>query len=101
MGGSPQRLPERYDAADPLRQVPLPMPVLLVHGVLDETVSVRLSRNYAAAARADGGRVELVEIEGEAGRHRAFVHPGGEAWAPVLRWLARAPTESRERDAVA
>ena len=51
------------------------MPVLLVHGVLDETVSVRLSRDYAAAALAAGGEVELVEIEGEAGRHRAHIDP--------------------------
>ncbi len=41
MGGSPEQLPERYDVADPLRRVPLPMPALLVHGVGDVTVSVR------------------------------------------------------------
>ena len=40
MGGSPERLPDRYAVADPLRRVPLAMPALLVHGVLDETVSV-------------------------------------------------------------
>ena len=52
MGGSPERLPERYEVADPLRRVPLAMPVLLVHGVLDETVSVRLSRERTPARRA-------------------------------------------------
>jgi acetyl esterase/lipase len=89
MGGSPERLPERYEVADPLGRVPLAIPVLLVHGVLDETVSVRLSRTYAAAARAAGGEVELVEIDGAQGRHRVFVHPGAEAWEPVMRWLSR------------
>jgi len=89
MGGSPDRLPERYEVGDPLRRVPLAMPVLLVHGVLDETVSVRLSRAYASAARAAGADVELVEIEGEAGGHRAFVYPRGAAWAPVVGWLER------------
>jgi dipeptidyl aminopeptidase/acylaminoacyl peptidase len=63
--------------------------VLLVHGVLDETVSVRLSRDYASAALAAGGEVELVEIEGEAGRHRAHVDPRGTAWTAVRRWLDR------------
>jgi acetyl esterase/lipase len=87
MGGSPDRLPDRYDVADPLRRVPLAMPVLLVHGVLDETVSVDLSRNYARAAGAAGGEVELLEIEGEAGRHRAFVDPRGAGWAPVAARL--------------
>ncbi len=89
MGGSPKRLPDRYEAADPMHQLPPTIPVLLVHGVEDETVSVRLSRDYARAANATGGEVELVEIDGEAGRHRAFVHPRGAAWAPVLSWLGQ------------
>jgi acetyl esterase/lipase len=87
MGGSPDRLPERYEVADPMRRVPLSVPALLVHGVLDETVSVEISRSYAQAARAAGAEVELVEIDGEAGRHRAFIDPRGAAWAPVLPWL--------------
>jgi acetyl esterase/lipase len=89
MGGGPAELPERYAVADPLAGVPLDVPALLVHGVLDETVSVRLSRDYAASALAAGGEAELVEIEGEAGRHRAHVDPRGAAWAAVTRWLER------------
>jgi acetyl esterase/lipase len=99
MGGSPERMPDRYDVADPLRRVPLSVPVLLVHGVLDETVSVQLSRNYERAARAAGGEVELVEIEGEAGRHRAFVDPRGAAWAPVAARLELQVAESGGRRA--
>jgi len=87
MGGGPRELPERYAVADPIGHVPLQMPTLLVHGVLDETVSVALSRDYAAAARAVGGAVELVEIDGEAGAHRAHIDPRGEAWGAVMRWL--------------
>jgi acetyl esterase/lipase len=87
MGGSPDELPDRYAVANPLANVPLQMPALLVHGVLDATVSVRLSRAYAAAAVAAGGSVELVEIEGEAGRHRAHIDPRSAAWAAVTRWL--------------
>lgn len=102
MGGSPERLPERYAVADPLRRVPLGLPVLLVHGVLDETVSVRLSRRYAEAAVAAGGEVEIVEIEGEAGRHRAFVYPEGQAWAHVTERLERPmPDQRAGRSAVA
>ncbi len=87
MGGSPAELPERYAVADPLSSVPLEVPVLLVHGVLDETVSVTLSRDYAAAALRAGGDVKLVEIEGEAGRHRAHIDPREPAWAEVTRRL--------------
>jgi acetyl esterase/lipase len=89
MSGSPEALPERYAIADPLVRVPLAMPVLLVHGVRDATVSVELSRRYASATRAAGGTLELVEIEGAPGGHRAHIDPRGEAWAVVTRWLAQ------------
>jgi acetyl esterase/lipase len=89
MGGAPEELPERYAVGNPLSNVPLEVPVLLVHGVLDETVSVRRSREYAAAALAAGGEVELAEIEGEAGRHRAHIDPRQPAWAVVTRWLEK------------
>ncbi len=89
MGGSPEQLPDLYRAADPLRLAPASMPVLLVHGVADETVSVKLSRSYALAAQAAGGEVELVEIEGDAGRHRAHIDPRGAAWAAVTQRLVK------------
>ena len=63
MGGSPEEVPERYAAGDPIRLLPLEIPALIVHGVRDETVSIELSRGYAEAARAAGGEVELVEIQ--------------------------------------
>jgi acetyl esterase/lipase len=87
MGGSPQDVPERYAVGDPLARVPLQMPVLLVHGVIDDTVSVELSRRYARESLAAGGELELVEIEGPAGAHRAHIDPRGAAWAAVTRWL--------------
>lgn len=89
MGGSPEELPERYALADPMAQVPLDVPVLLVHGVEDTTVSVGLSRGYERAARAAGGSVQLVEIEGPAGAHRAHIDPRGVAWAAVVSRLER------------
>jgi acetyl esterase/lipase len=87
MGGSPAAVPERYAAGDPMRLLPLQVPVLIVHGVDDQTVSVELSRSYAEAARAAGGEVELVEIEGPAGSHRAQLDPRGAAWAAVIERL--------------
>lgn len=90
MGGGPDELPERYGVADPMALLPPAVPVLLVHGTDDATVSVRRSRNYAQAARAAGASVELIEIAGEAGRHRSHVLPGSASWAAVSGWLARA-----------
>jgi acetyl esterase/lipase len=88
MGSGPEDAPERYRAADPLQLLPASAPALLVHGVRDETVSVELSRAYERAARAAGAEVELVEIEGQAGRHRAHIDPRGEAWAAVTKRLS-------------
>jgi acetyl esterase/lipase len=91
MGGGPDEVPERYRVADPIALVPLSLPVLLVHGTDDATVSVRRSRNYARAARAAGASVELVEIAGEAGSHRSHVFPDSASWAAVSGWLAARP----------
>jgi acetyl esterase/lipase len=89
MGGSPEESPDRYDVGDPMRLVPPTMPALIVHGTVDETVSVKLSRGYVERARAAGGEVELVEIAGEAGGHRAHIDPRGQAWTAVTRWLGQ------------
>jgi acetyl esterase/lipase len=90
MGGGPEELPDRYGVADPMRLLPASMPTLLVHGIADETVSIELSRAYERAARADGSDVELVEIAGPAGRHRAHIDPRGAAWAAVAERLGQA-----------
>ena len=88
MGGPPEQLPERYAAGDPIELLPVAMPALLVHGTDDRTVSVKLARSYAEQARASGSEVELIEIAGAPGGHRAHVDPRGEAWAAVTGWLA-------------
>jgi len=88
MGGSPEQVPERYAVGDPIAHVPLEIPVLLVHGVLDETVSIELARHYARDSDQVGGAVELIEIEGDAGRHRMHIDPRGAAWGVVTQWLS-------------
>lgn len=105
MGGSPEELPERYAIGDPIGLLPLSMPALLVHGTDDQTVSVKLSRRYAERAREAGAAVELVEIAGQAGAHRAHVDPRGEPWLAVTGWLreplrAGAAGEGRPGDVV-
>ncbi len=42
LGGGPDEVPDRYDWADPIAQVPLAVPVVCVHGRVDD--SVPLSR---------------------------------------------------------
>jgi acetyl esterase/lipase len=94
VGGGPEEVPERWALANPMRHVPLTMPVLLVHSRDDATVSVRQSREYAAAARAMGGEVTLMEPL--VGGHRALLDPSGLAWQAAVRWIEGGPSASAE-----
>ena len=86
-GREPAEAPERYAAASPAALLPLGVPQLLVHGALDDVVPPAQSRDYAAAARAAGDAVELVELAGA--DHFDVIEADGPAWAAVLRWLER------------
>jgi acetyl esterase/lipase len=86
LGGTPAEVPERWQQADPMRRIPLGVPVGLVHSLRDETVSVRCSRDYAAAARAAGADVTLAEAPGG---HRDPIDPTSTAWKAAADWLAR------------
>lgn len=93
LGGRPDEVPERYAATDPMQRVPLGIPTLMVHGVDDETVPVARSREYAAAARAAGDDVEL--IEPSPGGHRVHIDPRSPAWRAAAEWLTTAPSTAR------
>lgn len=84
LGGGLTAVPGRWAQADPMRRLPLEVPVGMVHGVDDETVSVERSRAYAAAARAAGGVVSLTESPGG---HRDPINPSSRAWAAAAAWL--------------
>lgn len=85
IGGSPDEVPDRWEQADPMAQIPLSVPVLLVHPVDDQTVSVEQSRAYAAAATELGGQVTLMEPA--SGGHRAPIYPVTSAWLSTVEWL--------------
>jgi acetyl esterase/lipase len=87
LGGTPEQVPDRYAAADPMRLLPLGVPTLLVHGVEDETVPIARSRRYAEAAAAAGDEVGL--IEPTPGGHRVHIDPRSGAWRAAADWIAR------------
>jgi acetyl esterase/lipase len=84
LGGTPSAVPERWAQADPMRRIPLAVPVGLVHATGDETVAVQRSRDYAAAAEAAGAPVTLVETPGV---HRSPIDPSTPAWRAAAAWL--------------
>jgi acetyl esterase/lipase len=76
LGGSPGEVPERYEAATPR---PPAVPLLLVHGALDEDVPLEISRDFGAG--------ELVVIEDEG--HMEHLEPASRCWGTVIDWLDR------------
>jgi acetyl esterase/lipase len=74
LGGSPDEVPDRYEAATPR---PPDVPLLRVHGALDEDVPVEISRGYGAG--------ELVVIEDEG--HMEHLDPASKCWRAVIEWL--------------
>lgn len=90
VGGGPEEVPDRYAAADPMRRLPLGVPVRLVHGTEDLQVPVELSRRYAAAARAAGDDVGYVELDGT--EHFALIDPESARWPRVVEALRSVST---------
>jgi acetyl esterase/lipase len=86
LGGSPDAVPERYAAVSPAALVPLGVRQLLVHGRRDDIVPPGQSSAYAAAARAAGDDVELVELPDA--DHFDVIEPAHPAWDVVLARLA-------------
>lgn len=80
LGGSPDELPERYRAADPLQAAPLAVPVLCVHARADVDVPFAQSVAYVAAAIRAGGHAVLHEVPGD---HYTPIDPTAPAWALV------------------
>jgi acetyl esterase/lipase len=84
LGGTPQQVPERYDAADPgtrMRTRP-PCEVVVVHGDRDEAVPVELSRGLKA-------RFDWLDYREVAGAdHSALVDPLAPAWTSVRDAIA-------------
>ncbi|HEY8808208.1 MAG TPA: prolyl oligopeptidase family serine peptidase, partial [Candidatus Limnocylindria bacterium] len=63
MGGSPDAVPARYAQATPQALLDRPVPpTLLIHGQADQIVQPHHSESLAAALRAAGDTVALIEL---------------------------------------
>jgi acetyl esterase/lipase len=90
LGGTPEEVPDRYDAASPAALLPLGRKVrqVLVHGGRDTIVPAVVSRDYQRAAAARGDVAELVELL-DAG-HFEVIDPADRAWQRIRQVMARA-----------
>ena len=80
LGGTPDAVPARYRVADPIAQVPLPVPVLCVHARADANVPYAQSTAYVQAATAAGAKAVLKTVPGD---HFTLIDPATPAWATV------------------
>ena len=87
MGGTPATEPERYAGTCPTRLLPLGVPQVLVHGLVDSVVPASMSERYHSRATAAGDDSAYVPIE-EMG-HRQLIDPAGAAWPVVAGHLDR------------
>lgn len=83
--GDPVKNYERYVLASPRERLPLGVPQLVLHGDLDDTVSMRIATSYAAAARSAGDPCELLVLTRTG--HFEHIDPGTEAWHVARDWL--------------
>ncbi|MFC0626427.1 alpha/beta hydrolase family protein [Kribbella deserti] len=87
MGASPSEDPARYELASPYEQVPLDVPISLVHGAADRIVPIEQSRRYRDAATRAGATVTLTELP-DVG-HFEFIDSGHSAWRSCREELQR------------
>jgi acetyl esterase/lipase len=78
LGHRPGHPDERLD---PMRQVPLDIPVHCIHGTEDTIVPISQSRGYVTAATAAGATADLTEVAGD---HFVLVDPTSDAWKHTL-----------------
>jgi acetyl esterase/lipase len=81
LGGQPEQMPELYDYADPFNHLPLPIPVICLHGREDELVAFSQSESYVAASTAAGGEAQLIEVPGW---HNDLINVLSPAWAATV-----------------
>lgn len=86
LGGTPDQVPDRYRAADPVALLPTGVRTVLVHGEDDDVVPIDQSERYVRAAQAAGDESVLVRV---AGGHMVHLDPASSA-LQALRDAVRA-----------
>lgn len=87
LGAGSDEVPERYDDASPIENLPLGVPQLVLHGALDDSVPQQMSVDYAAAASEAGDDIELLAPDDV--DHMQIIDPADDTWRDIERRLQR------------
>ena len=98
MGGAPSDAPDRYAAASPAALVPLGVPLLCVHGALDDVVPPEVSESFVRHAQVGGRQCRAAALRGR-GPHGP--HRPGEPDVAGRRRVDRAVADRLRREAAA
>jgi len=82
MGGSPQEVAERYKVASPIELLPIKTDHVLIHGVKDRHVPIKLSKDYYFKATEQGSNVRLIVLPDV--EHFKIIDPTSTAWNSVI-----------------
>jgi acetyl esterase/lipase len=79
LGGSPERVPQRYAAASPAELLPISVPQRLVHGTADIVIPFEMSQRFVKAS----GNAKLIPVQGVG--HFDLIDPHGRVWPTIQR----------------
>ncbi len=93
LDGEPDGALDRYRQADPAANLPIGVPIVVVHGRLDSEVPIWVGAGFTRAAMAARDDVTLIELPDIA--HYGPIDPSSPAWSAVTGGLARLTERAR------
>jgi dipeptidyl aminopeptidase/acylaminoacyl peptidase len=87
LDGTPEEVPDRYAQASPAALVPVGIPLLCLHGGLDDVVPAEMSERFAERARLAGDDCELRVFDDE--DHMGHIDPDNPMWQAAAEWMER------------
>ena len=79
LGGSPDRVPQRYAAASPIQLLPIPVPQRVIHGTADQVVPFGMSQRFAKASTNS----KLIPLPGAG--HFELIDPRSKVWPSIQK----------------
>jgi acetyl esterase/lipase len=79
LGGSPDRVPQRYAAASPVELLPIPAPQRVIHGTADNVVPFDMSQRFAKASK----NAKLIPLPGAG--HFDLIDPRAKVWPAIQK----------------